>query len=92
MTVQTGRPGGIAGPVIRFTLLVAAATLSAGALIGAGMTLLLGKVFGSERMALELLMRGINDGLFWGSIWLPGTVLAAAVWRTVEARKERSLP
>ena len=92
MKEQTDIPDGIAGTVIRFTLLVAGVTLGVGALIGAGMTLLLGKVFGSERMALELLMGGIKDGLFWGSIWLPGTVLAAAVWRTVEARKERSCP
>lgn len=87
MNPETSNRPGIVCLVARFALLVALGTLAVGAVVGMVLTLVLGKIFGSDRMALDLLKSGVFDGLFWGSIWLPGTVLAASVWRSVEARR-----
>jgi len=60
-----------------------------GAVLGMVVTLGLGLMIDSPRTVGGLLAKGLKDGLFYGTIWLPGTVLAAAVWRTHEARRGR---
>ena len=79
----------VLGVVVRFTVMVAAATLTVGALLGMVVTLILGLMVDSPRGVGGLLLKGLAEGLFYGTIWLPGTVLAAAVWRTHEARRGR---